>query len=391
MKSTVYRRGPDGSIVGIPESESRDRRPSGRTKSPSKLKVKKPPILTGSLPKRPSAKTPIPRKNRTARPLSGLGSKLRQSVHLLRAVVIGYLVFYVLLGAWFSSALTKTQATPQKPIADTRGTNWLLVGSDSRKGLTLKEQHQLHTGADEGAQRTDVIMVLHFGSGGSPTLLSLPRDSYVTIPSHVSLDGTNVAKKKNKINAAYSFGGAPLLVATVEANTGLHIDHYMEIGFVGVRDVTNAVKGVNICVPQKYNDKNSGLKVNKGCQVMNGKTALAYVRMRYADPTGDIGRIQRQQQFLAALVHKVATVKVMANPLRMVYVAKAGSDSVIVGSGDGLIDMARLGLAMRSLSGGKANVATVPLSNPDASSPVGSVVLWDKDKAASLFESLGAK
>ena len=255
----------------------------------------------------------------------------------------------------------------------------------------MKEQHQLHTGPDTGSQRADVIIIVHFGGAGKATLVSLPRDSYVKIPEHTESDGTVTPLTKNKINAAYAYGGAPLLRATVEANTGLHIDHFMEIGFAGIRDITEAVKGVTICVPHKYDDKNSGLHVNKGCQVMNGKTALAYVRMRYADPTGDIGRIQRQQQYMAAVVHKTMKPGTFLNPLRLYYLSRAGTDSVEVGKGDGLIDVARFAIAMKGLASGSGEVRTVPISNPDGSSSVGSVVLWDKAKAKDLFASLGAQ
>lgn len=403
MQSTVYRRGPNGQIIGTPESETGHLGPKSRSiflptpkqgkpnkSKPTQAKAEQFAPKPSGLARRTSASTASqqPRSGQT----TSIGrGPLKRIWKIAKFVVISYVVFYALLGLWFTTSLVKVPAMAATPAADTSGTNWLLVGSDSRKGLTLKEQHQLRTGKDEGTQRGDVIMVLHFGLTGSPTLISLPRDSYVTIPEHIALDGSEVGKKKNKINAAYAYGGAPLLVSTVEYNTGLHIDHYMEIGFVGVRDLTNAVKGVNICVPENYNDKNSGLKVKKGCQVMSGKTALAYVRMRYADPTGDLGRIQRQQQFISAIMHKVATPKTMANPVRMAYLTKAASDSIMVGSSDGLFDIARMGLAMRSLAGGKAKVETVPLSNPDATSPVGSVVLWDKEKSAELFGSIGAK
>jgi LCP family protein required for cell wall assembly len=306
-----------------------------------------------------------------------------------RAIAVFYVTFFLLLGWKTSSALEKTNATPAVSIADTRGTNWLLVGSDSRKGLSAKEMRQLHTGPDVGNARTDVIIIVHSDSNGI-TLVSLPRDSYVKIPSHTSSDGTKAPARKNKINAAYTFGGAPLLVQTVEENTGLHIDHYMEIGFAGIRDITDSIGGIEICVPKNYNDKNSNLHVKAGCQHMNGKTALAYVRMRYADPTGDIGRIQRQQQYLAAVIHKVATPGAVLNPLRMWSLSGAGASSVVIDEGTGLRDIARLGLAMKGLSGGSGKVLTVPVSDADAVTAAGSSVLWDKAKAAKLFAKLGA-
>ncbi len=310
---------------------------------------------------------------------------------VLRVVVIVYLAIYIALGVWTSKSLQKTNATPAKPIAATAGQNWLLTGSDSRRGLTLHEQKVLHTGPDSGTQRTDVIMIVHIDAKGHPTLISLPRDSYVKIPAHTALDGTKVGTRKNKINAAYSFGGAPLLVATIEKNTGLHVDHYMEIGFAGIKEITDAVNGVRICVPRNYDDHNSNLHVKKGCQQMNGKKALAYVRMRYADPKGDLGRIQRQQQYIAAVLHKVATPGTLLNPFAMKNFSKAATDSVIVGTDDGVRDLLSLGMAMRNLSQGKGKVMTVPVSDPNATTAAGSSVLWDQAKAQELFKSLGAQ
>ena len=319
------------------------------------------------------------------------GKFLHRMFAVLRIVVVAYLIIYIVLGVWTSKSLEKTNATPAKPIAATAGQNWLLIGSDSRRGLSTHEQKVLHTGPDTDTQRADVIMIVHIDEKGHPTLVSLPRDSYVKIPAHISSDGTKVETRKNKINAAYSFGGAPLLVATVEKNTGLHVDHYMEIGFAGIKEITDAVNGVRLCVPHNYDDKNSNLHVKKGCQEMNGKKALAYVRMRYADPKGDLGRIQRQQQYIAAVLHKVATPSMVLNPFAMKNFSQAATDSIIVGTDDGVRDLLSLGLAMRNLSQGNGKVLTVPVSDPNATTAAGSSVLWDKDKAEKLFKTLGAR
>lgn len=322
---------------------------------------------------------------------SGGGAKtpIGKVTYVAKRILIFYIVFFIVLGLKTSSSLQKIPATPTSPVADTAGTNWLLVGSDSREGLTPEEQQQLHTGQDEGAQRTDTIMLVHMGSNGT-TLVSLPRDSYVTIPEHIAADGSTQGQIKNKLNAAYSQGGAPLLMATVEFNTGLHIDHYMEVGFRGIRDLTDAVGGVDICVPQDYDDEKSNLHVKAGCQELDGVTALAYVRMRYADPKGDIGRIERQQQYLGAVMHKISRVTTVLNPIAMWRISSAGTDSVILGEGDGIKDVGRLGLAMKAISSGQGKIATVPISNPDANTAAGSSVLWDKEAALAFFADLAA-
>lgn len=312
-----------------------------------------------------------------------------RGVLIAKRIVIFYLVFFTLLGLKTSLSLEKTDATPEVHVEDTSGTNWLLIGSDSREGLTPEEQQQLHTGQDEGGLRTDTIMIVHMGKGGT-TLISLPRDSYVTIPEHTNLEGKKFGETKNKINAAYNEGGAKLLVSTIEYNTGLRIDHYMEVGFRGIRDLTNAVKGVNICVPQDYDDVKSNLHVKAGCQKIDGVTALAYVRMRYADPKGDIGRIERQQQFLGAVMKKIARATTVLNPIAMYRISKAGTDSVVLGKGDGIKDVARLGLAMKGIASGKGKIATVPIATTSATTAAGLSVLWDKEAAKAFFAELAA-
>ena len=311
-------------------------------------------------------------------------------VRYIRNLVLVYLAFYVVLGFHAASSLNKIPATANSVIADTTGTNWLLAGSDSREGLTKAERKELRTGADEGAQRTDTLMVIHISDEGTPTLVSLPRDSYVVIPAHTALDGMAVTDRRNKINTAYGKGGAPLLVETVERNTGLHIDNYMEIGFKGIRDITNAVGGVNMCIPADVTDENSGLNLLEGCQELDGRNALAYVRMRYADPRGDLGRVERQQQFLSSVMKKAVTPAVLLNPISMWKLVDASTGSVNIGTGDSLQDLANLAIAMRSLSNGKGALLTVPVSTASATTAAGSSVLWDEVAARELFVSLGA-
>src|SRR5699024_3895916 len=161
--------------------------------------------------------------------------------------------------------------------------NVLLVGSDSRAGLTAEEREHLGTGNDGGGARTDSILVLHTGSGPS-TLLSIPRDSYVEIPGH----------GMNKINASFAIGGPQLLTETIEHNTGLKMDGNMGIGFGGFASVVETVGGVEICVERAMDDEKAHINLQPGCQILDGKNALGYVRARYSDPRGDLGRAERQ-------------------------------------------------------------------------------------------------
>jgi LCP family protein required for cell wall assembly len=257
------------------------------------------------------------------------------------------------------------------------GTTFLLVGSDSREGLTKAERKKLGTGSTEG-QRTDTIMILSIPPGGEPALISVPRDSYVPIPDHGS----------NKINAAYALGGPELLVATVEQNTGLRIDAYTEIGFGGFVNVIDALGGIEMCLPKAIKDSDAHLDLPKGCQTLEGADALGYVRMRKADPLGDLGRVKRQRQMLAAIADEAASPITVINPVRYWRLSTASADAVTIGEDTTIVEMAKMGNAMRRVSGGQGLTLTVPVANPDAFTPVGSAVLWDEEEAAAMFDDI---
>jgi LCP family protein required for cell wall assembly len=307
---------------------------------------------------------------------AGAGRWLRRvgiALLLVLALLIG-LVFF------FFSRIHKVDALHDyagRP-AVTPGEDWLLVGSDSREGLTAAQRKQLKTGSAAG-RRTDTIILLHRASaGGHVTMVSLPRDSYVPIPGH----------GRNKLNAAYAFGGAPLLVQTVEAATGIRIDHYTEIGFGGFVGVVDAIGGVQLCPPKAIKDKKSGLNVQAGCQQMNGPTSLAYVRARYFDPKGDLGRVQRQQQFLSAIFARSSSPGVLLNPIRLINLGNAATTALTVDQNDGVVDLLRFGLAMRAVSGSGGTKTTVPVADPNYQTPAGSSVRWDRPAARRLFNSL---
>jgi LCP family protein required for cell wall assembly len=294
-------------------------------------------------------------------------------------VLLVVVALFVGLVFFFYSRVGKVDALQDyagRPAA-TPGQDWLLVGSDSRAGLSRKQVRQLHVGHAAG-QRTDTIILLHKPSSGRATLVSLPRDSYVPIPGH----------GHNKLNAAYAFGGAPLLVRTVETVTGIRIDHYAEIGFGGFVGMTDAVGGVRLCPARNINDKLSGLHVKKGCQTMDGKTALAYVRARYFDPLGDLGRVQRQQAFLSAVFAKAISPTTLLNPFRLISLGNAATTALTVDNRDGPIDVLRFAMAMRAVAGGKGIHTTVPVANADYRTSAGSTVLWDRPRALALFRSL---
>ncbi|WP_336110599.1 LCP family protein [Streptomyces sp. PTD9-10] len=264
------------------------------------------------------------------------------------------------------------------------GTNYLIVGSDSREGMSKADEKKLHTGAAQG-KRTDSMMILHVGDNGD-TLISLPRDSDVEVPSYKGSSSGKVYPAKGrheKLNAAYAEDGPTLLVRTIEYNTGLHIDHYVEIGFQGFANIVDAVGGVDIDIDKGFKDKWSGADFKAGKQTLNGQQALAFVRTRHAFATSDLQRTKNQQKFLAALAHQVATPSTVLNPFKLYPTMGAGLDSLIVDKDMGLWDLASMFWAMKGVSGGDGTSMNMPISGS-----TGGNLVWDKAKVKTLVSQL---
>lgn len=309
---------------------------------------------------------PLPRTSRNRR---------RTPRHLRLGATLLVLALVVVLG-WGAGLLLWTQSRIEhvdalSEAANTPGTTYLIAGSDSRGGDTVESD------GTEGA-RTDTIMLLHKAPGGNSYLISLPRDTLVEIPGRGGY----------KLNAAYAFGGAPLLVETVEEFTGLTVDHYVEVGFDGVAQVVDAVGHVNLCIDQDVDDERSGLVMTEGCHDVGGEQALAFVRARYFDPTADIGRQQRQQQFVGALMDRVTSPAVLLNPISQLRLAGAGSGALTTSEGTGIVDVGRMALTARSAmnSGG---TLSIPIENPEYQTKhSGVALLTDEDDVAAFFASV---
>jgi len=295
-----------------------------------------------------------------------------------RRIGIAFLVLILLIAGglvWMDFSLNRVTAIEDYPgrPAEAAGTNWLIVGSDSREGLTAEQKAELTTG-DAGGKRTDTILVAHIPDNDTPpTLLSLPRDSEVEIPGH----GTN------KINAAFSLGGAPLLVKTVEGKTGLRIEHYAEISFAGFADIVNAVGGVEMDIPEEMHDTKTGVTIPAGHQTLNGTQALGFVRMRYSSstPRSDLDRVVNQRKFIGALAGEIATPGTLLNPFTLFPVIGGITDALTVDDGDHLWNLASLGMAMSGISDGSTVATTVPVTD-------GRAKYWDETKSKQLFDAL---
>jgi LCP family protein required for cell wall assembly len=292
------------------------------------------------------------------------------SVLLVLLVAAGATYFYLDSKLSRSNVLVDYAGRP----AAGAGQNWLITGSDSRRGLTNAQKRQLHTGFDVSGHRSDTILLLHIPSnGGRAVLISLPRDSFVQIPGYGG----------NKINAAYSFGGPRLLAKTVQANTGLRIDHYMGIGFGGLVNVVNAVGGVNMCLPGPIHDPASGLNLKAGCQTLDGAEALGYVRTRHDFANQDLQRVQDQRLLLRALLRKMTSPATLLNPFAAVPAAFGATDALKVDKGTHLYQLLQVALALRN-----PQTTTVPIANAGYPTAAGVAVLWDTARANTLFHHL---
>jgi LCP family protein required for cell wall assembly len=268
-----------------------------------------------------------------------------------------------------------------------RGTNYLIVGTDSREGLSDQDRKDMNTGHASGS-RADTMMILHTGSNGN-TLVSLPRDSWVTIPEFTgSTSGNRIPESQNKLNAAYAMEGPELLVRTVEYNTNVKIDHYAEIGFGGFAEVVDALGGVEMCFEEPIKDKNSGADFAAGCQDLDGADSLAFVRQRYQEAMGDLGRTKNQQKFLGALGDQVASPSTLLNPFKLYPTMGASLDSLIVDKDMSVFQLGRMFLAMRGVQGSDGVQMNVPVADPGFATDKGSAVLWDEAGADQLFREL---
>jgi LCP family protein required for cell wall assembly len=277
-------------------------------------------------------------------------------------------------------------SVPDRPAAG-RGTNYLIVGSDSRAGMSAAQRKDLHTGGSAGAgERTDSVILLHTGAHGV-SMTSLPRDSWVTIPSYVlPTDGIRHPARKDKLNAAFSEGGPQLLLRTIEGATGVRIDHYTEIGFGGFVGIVDAVGGVPMCLDKAVDDPKSGEHLAKGCHTLNGHQALAFVRQRHQEANGDLGRTRNQQKFLAALAKRAETPGVAADPARMWALANAGLGTLTVDSGTHPADLLTLFQAMRG-GGAGATHLNVPTGKA-IRTYAGDALPWDESRARTLFAEI---
>lgn len=277
-----------------------------------------------------------------------------------------------------------------RPEKTSKAENYLVVGSDTREGLTKAQMRELRVGSTATAAggRSDTMLLIHISKARDRAyIISLPRDSLVIIPEHISSSDkkTLISARPGKLNSAFSYGGAPLLIETIELATSIKIDHYVEISFAGFAGIVDALGGVEICTKVDIDDPKSHLVLSAGVHTLDGIEALKYVRTRDFDGRGDIGRMQRQQQFLSAVLNKATSSGTLLNPFKLKNFINASLASVTFDSGLDPNDLLTLAKQMKNLSSRNVRTLTVPLSNPNGRYEGLSVVIWDDVLGADLW------
>jgi LCP family protein required for cell wall assembly len=280
----------------------------------------------------------------------------------------------------------------KRPEKKSTAMNYLLVGSDTREGLSKAELKALRVGsvATAAGKRSDTMLLVHISKArDKAVMISIPRDTFALIPEHTSKTGKLIPAVHSKINSSFNWGGAPLLIQTIEEMTDLKIDHYIEINFAGFARIVNSIGGVEVCTKKNINDPKSHLVLEAGVHTLNGIESLKYVRTREFDGMGDLGRMQRQQAFMSAVLRKATSAGVLLNPVTIASFINSALSAVTTDSELKNSDLIALAKQMKSLSTSSVRTLTVPLSDLNYySNGVTSAVLWDPVLAPQLWTRL---
>lgn len=269
-----------------------------------------------------------------------------------------------------------------------RALNIVLLGSDAGEGdeggASIEEDARAASWPS-GKYRSDTIMVVHIPADRSSVqLISIPRDTYTKI-----YDEDNRVRSTQKINAAFSDYGPRGAVNTIEALTGLSIDHLAIIDWAGFKDITTAVGGVEVYIPKTFYDPSQKIRWEAGPQTLQGDRALQYVRTRHGLLRGDFDRIARQQNFLRSVMNKLLSKGVLANPVSLSRTLGALSDNMTLDSAWKASDLRGLALSLRSVNSSGVTFLTAPVAETEDLPGVGSVVRLDEARSEELWQAVG--
>lgn len=268
-----------------------------------------------------------------------------------------------------------------RPDAIDDAVNVLFIGSDG-----YEEDSPAYTQEFEG-ERSDSLMLAHISPDDRASVVSFPRDSLVELPGCEPYDETDGTHPHyGMINAALYHGGPPCVVHTIESLTDIRIDHFVHLSFASFRDVVDAIGGVEMCIPEPMEDDRSDLELDAGDQVLDGETALSFVRARYEiGDGGDIGRIDRQQMFMAALADQVVSSEVLTSPRKMNGIAEAVAQHSATDGDLSLDRMVSLAFTLADADLSDIEFHTVPWfqapHDPDR-------IVWNEEEAEKLFTAV---
>lgn len=262
---------------------------------------------------------------------------------------------------------------PEEPL------NILVMGSDDRDGAGNNID-----GLTGSGQRSDTTILFHLsGDRQSAYGVSIPRDSLVTRPDCLDEDGETIAGAENAMwNEAFALGGPACTIQQFQTLTDIKIDHFVVVDFAGFQGMVDAIDGVPVCIPEDISDPAHGINIPAGTRDLRGKEALNYVRARYTLGDGsDIGRVKRQQAFIAAMANKVVSGGVLARPDRLIKFLKAAIGALTVDPGlDNIVKISRVGLGFQDIGLKKIRFITIPWAYDTREEYRGRVV-WTDDAA----------
>ncbi len=236
--------------------------------------------------------------------------------------------------------------------------NFLIIGSDSRDTEDYNPKDPSSRKSSVDGERSDTIILVHIPKGnGHAYIISIPRDSYVTIPAQ---QGTSSVGGKDKINASYAWGGAPLLISTVQNLLDIKIDYPIIVDFGAVRELTDAVGGVDVDVDQTTTDPRSKRTFKQGKNHLDGQAAEDFVRQRYGLPNSDYDRQKRQQQFMLAFMKKVKENGALANPTKLDKLLRIATKNLTVDKS--MPSLSDFAFSFKTLSPSDASFMTLPMA-----------------------------
>jgi LCP family protein required for cell wall assembly len=351
--------GPPGSVT--PGDAANSVAPGGGT--PGSATPGDPP---GSTP--PGGDTPGgPRPRRSARRAIAVWGSLTLVVLLVAALVGGYLKYR---SVWDSIHRITVTGLGKRPPRYTSALNLLVFGSGSLAGLTRRQELAWHVGSEQGDAVAETLMIVHISPGRHQvTVVNIPRDTVVPVYgcAHGSGGGTNWAGQQaspgsvEQIGATLSYGGPSCLWKTIEHQTGIRIDHFIELSYLGLIKIVNDAGGVNVCLPFTVDNVNSGLRLTAGAHHINGVTFLEFWRTRENIGTGsDLQRIQRDDYLLAQVLQGIVHSGLLSNPVKLVQMVSGTASTITTDSALTQSGMLQTAESLRGVSGKTVQLVTAP-------------------------------